>query len=52
VGAYYLVRSLLILPAGVVGGLLWARGAHAPFWAAAAIGTVGVAWFAATWREG
>jgi MFS family permease len=52
VGAYYLVRSLLILPAGLVGGLLWTRGAHAPFWAAAAVGVVGVAWFGATWREG
>ncbi len=46
VGAYYLARSLMILPAGVLGGLLWARDPHAPFWAGAAVGAIGVAWFA------
>jgi len=51
VGAYYLARSMAILPAGVAGGLLWARDPHAPFWGAAAIGMAGVLWFAAAWRE-
>lgn len=45
VGAYYLARSVLIIPAGIAGGLLWARSAQAPFRLAAAIGAVGVAYF-------
>jgi MFS family permease len=51
VGAYYLARSVMILPAGVVGGLLWARNPHAPFWAAAAVGLVGVVFFVACFHE-
>jgi MFS family permease len=51
VGGYYLARSVAILPAGALGGLLWARGPHAPFWAAAAIGALGVAWFWLAFRE-
>ena len=51
VGAYYLARSVMILPAGVAGGLLWARDPHAPFWAAAAVGLAGVAYFAAVGGE-
>ena len=51
VGAYYLARSVMILPAGVVGGLLWARNPHWPFWAAAAIGMVGVAYFVTFFHE-
>jgi len=51
VGAYYLARSLLILPAGIAGGLLWARHAQAPFWAAAAVGAVGVLYFMIAFRH-
>jgi MFS family permease len=51
VGAYYLARSVLILPAGILGGLLWARQVHAPFWLAAAIGAVGVVYFTVAFRE-
>jgi len=51
VGAYYLARSVLILPAGVLGGLLWARQVHAPFWLAGAIGLLGVVYFAVAFRE-
>lgn len=51
VGAYYLARSVMILPAGVIGGLLWAKQVHAPFWLAAAIGAAGVLWFVAAFRE-
>ena len=51
VGAYYLARSLLILPAGVLGGLAWARDPRAPFLIAAAFGAVGVVWFLATFRD-
>jgi MFS family permease len=45
VGAYYLARSVLILPAGIAGGLLWARQTQTPFWVAAAIGAAGVVYF-------
>ena len=51
VGAYYLARSVMILPAGVVGGLLWARNPHGPFWAAAAVGLVGVLYFVTCFHE-
>jgi len=51
VGAYYLARSVAILPAGVIGGLLWARDPHAPFWLAGAIGLAGVLYFALAFRE-
>jgi MFS family permease len=52
VGAYYLVRSVAILPAGIAGGLLWPRDVHAPFWTAAVIGAIGVAWFVIAFRDG
>jgi MFS family permease len=51
VGAYYFARSTFILPAGVIGGLMWKHAPHAPFWVAAAFGFVGVAWFVAMFRE-
>jgi len=51
VGAYYLARSVAILPAGLFGGLLWVRDPHAPFWAGAALGLAGVAYFVMAFRE-
>ncbi len=51
VGAYYLARSVLIIPAGLAGGLLWARAPHAPFWLATAIGVAGVVYFALVFRH-
>jgi MFS family permease len=51
VGAYYLVRSLMIIPAGIAGGILWSRDVHGPFWCAAAIGAVGILWFALLFHE-
>jgi MFS family permease len=45
VGAYYLARSVSIIPAGLLGGVLYARDVHSPFWAAAAIGLVGAIYF-------
>jgi MFS family permease len=52
VGAYYLARSVMILPAGVLGGLLWARDPHAPFRVAAALGFAGVIYFVLLGRRG
>jgi len=51
VGGYYLARSTLILPAGVLGGWLWTHDQRAPFVAAAIVGAAGVAWFATRFRE-
>ena len=51
VGAYYLARSVLIIPAGIAGGILWAREAQAPFWIAALIGAVGVLYFMIAFRR-
>ena len=45
VGAYYLARSVLIIPAGIIGGLLWARDPRSPFWIATVIGGVGVLYY-------
>jgi MFS family permease len=51
IGLYYLVRSLAIAPAAVIGGLLWKVTPALPFWTAGAIGVVGVVVFAATVEE-
>jgi MFS family permease len=51
VGLYYLVRSLSITPAALVGGLLWSIGPQVPFVTAAIIGLVGTLVFAITVEE-
>ncbi|MDQ5847020.1 MAG: MFS transporter, partial [Acidobacteriota bacterium] len=51
VGLYYLIRSLSITPAGLVGGLLWKAAPEAPFITAAVIGFVGTIVFALTVEE-
>ncbi|MGH7730148.1 MAG: MFS transporter [Candidatus Eiseniibacteriota bacterium] len=51
VGAYYLARSVLIIPAGIAGGLLWLRHPEMPFWMAGAIGAVGVVYFLILFRH-
>lgn len=48
VGLYYLVRSLSITPASLVGGLLWRVSRTAPFLTAGVIGIVGTSIFTAT----
>ncbi len=48
VGLYYLVRSVAITPAALLGGLLWTRAPVAPFLTAAAIGLAGTIIFART----
>src|SRR5438309_577189 len=51
IGLYYLVRSVTIAPAAVVGGLLWEITPALTFWVAGAVGLVGVVVFAATVNE-
>ena len=52
VGLYYLVRSLSITPAALVGGLLWSIAPQVPFIVAGVIGLVGTFVFVATVEEG
>jgi MFS family permease len=52
VGLYYLVRSLSITPAAVIGGLLWNLAPQVPFTIAGIIGMVGTLVFAVTVEEG
>jgi MFS family permease len=45
VGVYYAIRNLLIVPAGAIGGILWAYNPQAPLQIAGAVGMLGVAAF-------
>ena len=51
VGLYYLVRSLSITPAAVIGGLLWNIAPQVPFVTAGLIGLVGTVVFIMTVEE-
>ena len=51
VGLYYLVRSLSITPAALLGGLLWKLDPQLPFITAGIIGLIGTFVFAATVEE-
>jgi MFS family permease len=51
VGLYYLVRSLSITPAALLGGLLWKLAPQVPFIIAAIIGLAGTVVFAITVEE-
>lgn len=51
VGLYYLVRSLSITPAALIGGLLWNIAPQIPFVTAAIIGIAGTLVFAVTVEE-
>ena len=50
VGLYYLLRSLAISPAAMIGGVLWTVGPTLPFLSAGAFGFAGVALFVITVR--
>jgi len=52
VGLYYLIRSVAIAPAAIVGGLLWERSPATPLIVACAIGIAGTIVFAMTVRNG
>lgn len=51
VGLYYLLRSMAITPAAVIGGLLWKFGPPTPFAVAGIFGVAGTFVFIATVRE-
>ena len=51
IGLYYLIRSIAIAPAAVIGSLLWSVTPALPFWTAGAVGLGGVVLFAATVEE-
>ena len=45
VGVYYTIRNLVIVPAGLIGGLLWQRSAQLPLVTACVVGTAGVVFY-------
>lgn len=51
IGLYYLVRSVTIAPAALVGAVLWNVTPALPFWLAGAVGLIGVVVFWATVEE-
>ena len=51
VGLYYLIRSLSITPAALIGGLLWSFAPEVPFIVAGVIGLIGTFVFAITVEE-
>ena len=52
VGVYYTIRNLSIVPAGVLGGLLWQVSPEYPLLAACAVGMTGVLLFMRLSRQG
>jgi MFS family permease len=51
VGVYYGIRNLLVVPAGLIGGLLWQRSPSLPLQAAAVVGAIGTIAFAISSRR-
>ena len=51
VGVYYAVRNLLVVPAGLIGGLLWQRSPSLPLEAAFAVSSMGLVVFVFTLRR-
>ena len=52
VGAYYFTRGLVIMPASLIGGLLWTLSPHTPFFVAAGVCLLGVALMVTGKRSG
>jgi MFS family permease len=48
VGVYYSIRNLMVVPAGIVGGLLWQQAPALPLEAACVIGAIGLVVFVLT----
>lgn len=51
VGAYYLVRDLVVTPGALLGALLWEVGPHVNFWGAAVLGATGTIYYMLTARS-
>jgi MFS family permease len=51
VGVYYGIRNLLVVPAGIVGGLLWQRAPALPLEVASVVGAMGAVVFVLTSRR-
>jgi len=52
VGAYYLTRGLVVMPASLIGGFLWTLTPQAPFVVAAGVCLLGVVLMAVGQRSG
>jgi hypothetical protein len=52
VGVYYTVRNLLVVPAGVVGGLLWQTDPALPLEVASVVAAVGAVTYVVASRGG
>jgi MFS family permease len=52
VGLYYTIRNLTVVPAGILGGVLWQISPSWPLVTACAVGSIGVVVFLATSRGG
>lgn len=50
VGVYYTIRNLLVVPAGLVGGILWQQARQLPLLTAAAISACGLVVYVSTTR--
>ena len=46
VGTYYSLRQIAVMPASLIGGLLWRVSPQTPFYVAFAVGVIGAALFA------
>ena len=46
VGTYYSPRQITVMPASLIGGLLWGISPYLPFYVAFAVGILGAALFA------
>lgn len=51
VGVYYAIRNFVVVPAGLVGGLLWGRDPRLPLEVASAVSFAGILVFLATTRS-
>jgi hypothetical protein len=51
VGVYYGIRNLLVVPAGIIGGLLWQQAHTLPLEVSCAVGAIGTVVFVLTSRR-
>lgn len=51
VGMYYMIRNLLVVPAGTVGGLLWQISPELTMYVSSAVGIIGLLVFVATGKS-